>query len=126
MNAARVDGYDDLLDAIVEGEGYYYRCPDGHATFPPARRCPDCGSAALERAPLPDRGTIVSHTTVHVAGPSFVDDAPYVTAVVSFGPIKLTGIVRGGAVAVGQEVAVDVGTTETTGERFVAFEPVEK
>lgn len=120
-------GYDELLDAIESGEGYYLECPEGHGSFPPRHVCPHCGDRELEEQPLPETGTIQAHTVVHVPTPRFADDAPYATAVVDFGPVTLTGQVTGvdpSAVENRETVTVDVGRTETDDERLVVFEPV--
>ncbi|WP_135825838.1 Zn-ribbon domain-containing OB-fold protein [Halorussus ruber] len=118
----RDDGYDDLLDAIESGEGFYIECPEGHGSLPPRRVCPHCGATELEEVPLPESGEIETFTTVHVASPEFADDAPYVTAVADFGGVRLTGQVRGvepEALEVGTEVTPDVGESETAGERVL-------
>ena len=122
----RDGGYDDLLDAIAEGQPYYLECPEGHGSFPPRQVCPYCGAAELAETPLPETGQIEAHTVVHVPTPRFVDDAPYVTAVANFGPVRLTGQVTGlspDEVENGQEIVVDVGRTQTGGERLLVFEP---
>ncbi|MFC4358563.1 Zn-ribbon domain-containing OB-fold protein [Halobium salinum] len=119
-------GYDDWLDALAAGDGYYLACENGHGSLPPRRVCPHCGSSALSEVDLPDSGNVETFTVVHVAAPSFVDDAPYVTAVVDFGDVRLTGVVRDVApedVTVGTAVGVDVGTKTTDGERLVVFHP---
>jgi len=119
-------GYDGFLDALADdGDGYYLECSEGHGSLPPRHVCPHCGGDDLTEAPLPETGTVDSCSTVHVATPSFVDDAPYVVAVVDFGPVRLTGQVRAdeGSVAIGDEVTARVGETATTGERLVTFEP---
>ncbi|WP_281194063.1 Zn-ribbon domain-containing OB-fold protein [Halorubrum sp. F4] len=136
-------GYDEWIDALAEGAGYALVCPDGHGSLPPRRVCPECGSSSLSEEALPDRGEIETFTVVHVPSPRFADDAPYVTAVARFGPVRLTGIVRGvdpesggdeeragsdaddEAVEVGTTVEVGVGERETDGGRIVAFRPVE-
>ncbi|NEU57228.1 Zn-ribbon domain-containing OB-fold protein [Halorussus sp. MSC15.2] len=120
----RDEGFDDFLDAIESGEGFYLECPEGHGSLPPRRVCPHCGATDLRETTLPETGDIETFTTVHVAAPEFVDDAPYVTAVADFGGVRLTGIVRGidpDDVAVGTEVAPDVGETETADERVLVF-----
>lgn len=124
--AVRDDGFDDLLDALADGEGYYLACPAGHGSLPPRRVCPVCGDADLTREALPETGTVETFTVVRVAAPPFADDVPYVTAIVDLGPVRLTGVLRDvepDAVAVGDEVTPTIAAAETTGDRLVAFEP---
>ena len=123
--SVRDAGFDDLLDAIEEGEGYYLECSNGHGSLPPRRVCPDCGDGDLSEEPLPDAGEIDTFTTTHVATPNFSEDAPYVLAIADFGPVRLTGQLRGvdpSDVETGQVVGVDVDETATTGERLLVFE----
>lgn len=123
---ARDGAYDDLLDAIAEGEGYYVECANGHGSLPPRRVCPHCGSRDLTETPLPESGEVLTHTTVSVATPQFSEDAPYVTAIVDFGAVQVTGLVRGvdpDDVEVGVPVGIDVGERQTTGERAIVFRP---
>lgn len=118
--------YDDWLDQIEAGEGYYVECAEGHGWLPPRRVCPDCGSRELGDEPLPESGEIATHTTITVATPQFEDDAPYVTAIAEFGPVSITGLVRGvdpEDVSMGDAVGIEVGERETTGERAVVFRP---
>ena len=120
----RDEGFDDLLDALESGEGFYLECPEGHGSLPPRRVCPHCGATGLEETPLPETGEIETFTTVHVAAPEFADDVPYVTAVADFGGVRLTGQVRGidsDDLEVGIEVAPEVGESETTGERVLVL-----
>ncbi|SIS01261.1 Zn-ribbon domain-containing OB-fold protein [Natronorubrum thiooxidans] len=124
MTDAQNGGYDEFLDALEAGEGYYYACSNGHALVPPRRVCPHCGDRDLEQTELPETGEIRTHTTVTVPTPQFEDDAPYVTAIATFGQVKLTGIVRDidpVDVEIGQEVTVTVEPSETTDERTIAF-----
>ena len=119
-------GYDDLLDAVEAGAAYYLACERGHGALPPRRVCPQCGSADLDESPLPETGEVETHTTVHVATPQLADDVPYVTAIARFGPVRVTGFLRGvdpGDVAVGRSVALSVEATETTGERALVLRP---
>lgn len=116
--------YDDWLDSVEDGNGYYVECDEGHGWLPPRRVCPDCGSRDLHDEPLPDSGTVATHTTITVATPQFENDAPYVTAIADFGPVSVTGLVRGADdVAIGDVVGIEVGERETTGERAVVFRP---
>jgi uncharacterized OB-fold protein len=126
--------YADWLDALADGEGFALVCPDGHGSLPPRRVCPECGSPDVSREPLRETGTVETYSVVHVPSPRFADDAPYATAVVDFGPTRLTGIVREGdsergggdaapEVAIGDAVTVEVGERATDGERLVVFRP---
>ncbi|WP_458185493.1 Zn-ribbon domain-containing OB-fold protein [Haladaptatus sp. NG-WS-4] len=121
MNEYSNEGYDEWLAAIADGEAYYLECENGHGSLPPRRICPECGVSDLEETPLPETGEIETYTVVHVPAPSFADDAPYTTAVVDFGPVRLTGVADDD-VEVGTRVSATVGTTETTGERLLRFE----
>ena len=119
--------YDEWLDAIKNGKAFYLESPEGHGSLPPRRVCPHSGSTDLTRQPLPETGTVDTYTVVHVAAEKFSEDTPYVSAVVDFGPVELTGVVRGkapAAVNVGDEVTVGVETRETTDDRLVVFRPV--
>ncbi|MXR20457.1 Zn-ribbon domain-containing OB-fold protein [Halobacterium bonnevillei] len=120
----RDEGFDDFLDALADGEGYYVECANGHGSLPPRRVCPHCGSAVLADEPLPETGEVVTHTQVHVPTPAFAEDAPYVNAVVDFGAVRLTGQVLADAadVTVGTTVEPAVSETATTGERLLVFE----
>jgi len=123
---ARDAGYDDFLDAVETGEAYYLACPDGHGWLPPRTVCPDCGSTDLTEEPLPEAGEVETYTVAHVAAPSFADDAPYVTAIARFGPIRVTGLLRGvdpDDADRGLAVELVVGASETTGRRLLAFDP---
>lgn len=126
MSDVRDAGYDDWLDAIAEGAGYYFKCENSHGSLPPQRACPYCGSQALAEEPLPETGEIETFTVVQVATPAFTDDTPYVTAIASFGAVRLTGLARGvdtADVEVGMAVTATVETTETTGERVLVLRP---
>ena len=124
--------YDEWLDAIAAGEGFYLESPAGVGSLPPRRVCPETGSTDLSREPLPETGTIETYSVVHVAPPGFADDAPYVSAIADFGPVRITGVVRGvDPDAIGDdtelidtEVRVAVETRETTDDRLVVFSPL--
>jgi uncharacterized OB-fold protein len=121
---ARDGPYDDLLDAIEAGEGYYLACESGHGWLPPRRICPECGSRELTEEPLPESGEIASYTEIAVAAPSWAEDAPYVMAIADFGPVQLTGLLRDADdPEIGMVVGVDVGQRVTTGDRAIVFRP---
>ncbi|ELZ52578.1 MULTISPECIES: Zn-ribbon domain-containing OB-fold protein [Halorubrum] len=122
--------YAEWLDALADGGGFALVCPDGHGSLPPRRVCPECGSADLSRGALDETGVVETYSVVHVPSPRFADDAPYATAVVDFGPTRLTGVYREGGdaapdPAVGDRVTVDVGERATDGERLVVFRPAD-
>ena len=120
----RDGGFDDFLDAVEDGEPYYLERADGTAMLPPPER--STGETRPERHPLPETGELLTHTTTAVATPSFGDDAPYVTAVASFGPVSLTGQVREiepEDIEIGLEVEPGVERTETDGRRVLVFYP---
>lgn len=122
----RDGGYDDFLDALAEGEPFYLESPSGNGWLPPRRIDPETGERELAEVPLPETGEILTSTITNVAGPSFAADAPFVVAVAEFGPVRITGQVRGinhENVEIGQNVEIGVGTNES-GERLVVFEPV--
>ncbi|MFB6361899.1 MAG: Zn-ribbon domain-containing OB-fold protein [Halobacteriales archaeon] len=120
------DGYDAFLAAVDAGEGYYLECEAGHGSLPPRRTCPHCGSTSLTEAALPDVGEVETATEVHVATPQLADDVPYVTGIARFGPVRLSGFLRGHDGAhgvVGTAVSPTVETTETTGRRVLVLRP---
>lgn len=118
-------GYDDFLDALEDGEGYYLAGPDGDGFLPPREVHPRTGEP-LEPAPLPEAGEVVTFTRTEVPTPQLREDAPYVIAIAAFGSVQLTGQLRGTdpeVVEVGMPVEAGVEETETTGERIVVFRP---
>ena len=121
-------GYDDWVDALAEDAGYYLACPEGHGSVPPRRVCPDCGSTGLVEEPLPDVGAVETFTAVHVPPPRFADEAPYVTAIADFGPVRLTGVLRGvdpnDGIPIGLEVTPGVERRATDDGRIVTLRPV--
>ena len=127
MSEQAPDGeYDEWLDSIEDDAGYYVECANGHGWLPPRQICPECGSRELTDEPLPDSGTVATHTNISVATPQFEDDAPYVTAIADFGPVAVTGILRDvdpEAVEIGDTVGIEVGKRVTTGDRAVVFRP---
>ena len=126
----RNGGHDAWLDALADGEGYALVCPDSHGSLPPRRVCPECGADSLTAEPLAETGTVETRSVVHVAGPRFAADTPYVTAIADFGPVRLTGIVRGidpaaDAVAVGDRLTATVEERGGDGDSLVAFRPAD-
>ncbi|UWG47619.1 OB-fold domain and Zn-ribbon containing protein,possible acyl-CoA-binding protein [Halanaeroarchaeum sp. HSR-CO] len=118
-------GYDDFVDSLEDGAGYYLQCAEGHGSLPPRRVCPHCGDRDLTERALPETGEVVAHTVVHVPTPRFIDDAPYITAVVDFGEVQLTGQVvdvEPDSMTDGISVSPSVSRTETNDDRLIVFE----
>lgn len=122
----RDGAYEDWLDTVADGEGFFLACENGHRWLPPRRVCPDCGSTTLSEEPLPDTGTVETFTVVHVATPRFAEDAPYATAVADFGDVRLTGVVRGpdpDKVETGLTVEPDTDRRKTDNGRLLVLRP---
>ncbi|SEV99531.1 Zn-ribbon domain-containing OB-fold protein [Natrinema salifodinae] len=120
-------GFDEWLDAAEDGDAYYLECPNEHGSLPPRRVCPDCGSTELDEIALPDTGEVRTFTITHVPTPAFEEDAPYATAIVDFGPVRVTGQIVGvdpDAVETGLTVEPEIAVSETTDERVIGFRPV--
>jgi uncharacterized OB-fold protein len=122
----RDNGFDDFLDAVEEDDPFYLESPSGDGWLPPREFDPESGERGLSREDMPETGEVLTSTVVNVAGPSFADDVPYVVAVAEFGPVRITGQVAGAdeELDIGQDVRLDVGIAESTGDRFLAFDPV--
>ena len=121
----REGSYDEWLAALADG-GFNIECSNGHGSLPPRRVCPVCGDTHLEQRDLPETGAVATYSEVHVATPAFEDDAPYVTAVVDFGPVRLTGVLPGVSddeVEIGDTVAPDVDPDGPDGRPLVVFRP---
>jgi hypothetical protein len=124
MTAPPGADFDEWLDAVAAGEPFYLEGPEGDAWLPPRRICPATGSRDLTRRPLPDGGAVVSHTVVHVAAPRYQSEVPYVTAIATFGPVRVTGVVRGvDPEDVERGMQVGLAVTEIGEERSLALEP---
>jgi hypothetical protein len=122
------EGFTEWRDALDTDEPYYLECENGHGSLPPRRVCPRCGSRDLSEQSLPETGSVETFTAVHIAPPQFVDDVPYVTAIASFGPVQITGVLRGvdhEDVESGLAVTPTVETTETKYEPLVVLRPAD-
>lgn len=122
----RNEGYDDLLDAIGDDDGYYLQSESGNGWLPPRRLDPWTGSTDLKEKALPDQGTIETYTVIQVPPPAFEGEAPYVLAIADFGDVKLTGQLQDSNpedVEIGMDVEPAVGHQENSNERFIAFKP---
>ena len=54
----------------------------GKVAFPPRRVCPGCHGEAFDACVLPDEGTLVTWTVIHVAPRGFSRQTPYVVGIV--------------------------------------------
>ncbi|MDS0298146.1 OB-fold domain-containing protein [Halogeometricum sp. S1BR25-6] len=119
-------GYDEWVEALGTDDAFYLECPEGHGSLPPRRTCPHCGATELAETPLPETGAVETYTEVHVAGPDFDGQTPYVTAIASFGDVRLTGVLRdasGEDVDAGLSVGVETAENPDTGDATVVFRP---
>ncbi len=63
----------------------------GKIFFPPRLICASCGAQDFEKEVLPDKGTIVTFTTIRVAPSQFETQVPYSVAIIDVeGKVKLT------------------------------------
>ncbi|MFB6114069.1 MAG: Zn-ribbon domain-containing OB-fold protein [Halodesulfurarchaeum sp.] len=123
---SRDAGYDDFLDAVEDGEPYYLESPSGNGWLPPRAIDPETGETTFTERPLPEPGELLTYSEAYVAAPDFAEDAPFVVAVAEFGPVRITGQIRGmnaDDLEIGQAVSIDVDTAETTGDRLLVFRP---
>ncbi|MEW6105762.1 MAG: Zn-ribbon domain-containing OB-fold protein [Bacillota bacterium] len=59
------------------------RCRKCRKDYLPSRKvCPECESTEFDVVRMPDRGTVVAHTVIHVAPPQWRMLVPYVVAIV--------------------------------------------
>ena len=123
--------YDAWLDAVASGDGFYLTSEQGEGFLPPRRVTP-AGDSKLRREPLPETGEIETCSVVHVATPGFDEDTPYISAIAAFGPVRITGVVRGvdpetvaEEALIGEAVTVGVDIRETTDDRLVVFSLVD-
>lgn len=121
--------FDDFTDAIGSGDQQHLVCEAcGDATLPPRRICPACGSTALSREPLPDRGEILSFTEISVTTPKFQGETPYTVVLVALAEgVQLTGQLREAtaeAIDIGDQVRLGTEPREE-GATLLTFRPVE-
>ncbi|MFC7236305.1 Zn-ribbon domain-containing OB-fold protein [Halosegnis marinus] len=79
------------------------RCPDGHVTYPPHPRCPECGEEQTDTVDLSgDTATVVTWTTSYATPPGVRE--PNTLAIVAFDghDVRALGQVEG---------EVDIGDT---------------
>jgi uncharacterized OB-fold protein len=62
----------------------------GEVSFPPRLTCPKCRGESFEAFTLPDEGTLVTWTVIHVAPKAFATQAPYVVGIVDLGGVRVT------------------------------------
>jgi len=63
----------------------------GFVAFPPRLVCPECGNREFKEYILPDKGKILTFTTIEVGPSEFSDQVPYSVAIVELDDgVKLT------------------------------------
>ncbi|MGC8582576.1 MAG: Zn-ribbon domain-containing OB-fold protein [Thermoproteus sp.] len=63
----------------------------GEVYYPPAVKCPRCGSAELEDFQLPHEGELVEFTVLRSVPTDFLKQKPLVIGLVKLGPVKVLG-----------------------------------
>jgi len=91
----------------------------GKVYFPPRLICAACGSRDFEKEALPDKGTIVTYTTIRVAPAQFDKQVPYNVAIIDVGgKVRLTAQVvdcRPGDLDIGKSVRIVFRKISTEG-----------
>lgn len=89
--------------------------------------CPYHGSTQLEETDTPEASALTPYTQVSVPTPQFAEDAPYITAIASFGPVDVTGILNDTAskhVDIGNDVTLTVDQRESHSSQMAVSELV--
>jgi scaffold protein (connect acetoacetyl-CoA thiolase and HMG-CoA synthase) len=58
--------------------------------FPPRLSCSSCRGESFEPVTLPEQGTLVTWTVVHVAPRGFSGQTPYIVGIVELGGVRVT------------------------------------
>ena len=62
----------------------------GKVSFPPRLVCPGCQGEGFETVTLPERGTLVTWTVLHVAPRGFSGQTPYIVGIVDLAGVRVT------------------------------------
>lgn len=74
---------DAFFEAAKEGRLVIQRCTScGEHQFYPRKLCTKCGAPKVEWVDASGRGTVHTFTVIHRGIPGWVDDGPYVAAVI--------------------------------------------
>jgi len=117
-------------DGLKEGLFQTTRCLDCRSiNFPPRSLCPSCFSDRYEWFRLSGNGTIYSYTEHHIVPRAYIDEVPYVTAMIDLeeGP-RLLARIKGASydeLHIGQKVEVGFGPLNE-GIFTYFFSPVEE
>ncbi|MFP5514377.1 MAG: Zn-ribbon domain-containing OB-fold protein [Alphaproteobacteria bacterium] len=114
-------------DACDRGELLFPKCGRcGHLFYYPRRHCPLCGDTGLGWQRMSGRGTVFSHSHVHVAfqGGAWGGQLPYTVVLVDLaeGPRMLSRLIGGDAPAVRGGDAVSVVFPQIGDRRYPFFE----
>jgi uncharacterized OB-fold protein len=90
----------------------------GKVHLPPRPLCSDCFSKEFEWIELPQKGTLLTYTVIHIAPPQFQGMAPYAVGIVQLeSGVNIPGMIRGIAIEqikIGMPLTLDFGTCATT------------
>jgi hypothetical protein len=90
----------------------------GKVHLPPRPLCNDCLSKEFEWVELPQYGTLLTYTIIHVAPPQFQEMAPYVVGIVQLEKgVKIPGMIREVSpeqLKIGVKLKIDFGACVAT------------
>lgn len=107
--------YKNILKKKLLG-GKCKKC--GKIYLPPRPFCNKCYSQNFDWIEIPQVGTLITYTIIHIAPKQFQDIAPYVVGIVKFGAeFKLPGIVNNinpENLKIGMKLKIDFKTCNST------------
>lgn len=82
MTPADAVTIEDITEKRKDGELVGFRCGNDHTFVSPVKRCPKCGSDAIDMVDLPHEGTVVTFTIQNVAAEEFMNETPFAWAII--------------------------------------------
>jgi uncharacterized OB-fold protein len=106
--------YKHILERKLMG-GKCKKC--GKIHLPPRPLCDNCFSKDFEWVELPQKGTLLTYTIIHVAPTQFQGMAPYAVGIVQLeNGINIPGMIRAAPeqMKIGMQLTMDFGTCAAT------------
>jgi uncharacterized protein len=95
-------------------------CEDGHVTFPPQRKCPQCPKSIVGPYGLSGKGEIYSFTTVYESASQFKNQLPFTLALIKLAEgFLITAQITdsdNGQIKIGQEVEMVTRVSHINGD----------